>query len=204
MFLYNLAYTGTHAVNLSSKQGTIIRWGLEWCKAWAVKLPQWHTQVRKNESVLLDNSSSHTVNEPTAQHLHKRDQQQRKNNHTGTHVWEGIRESKGWWWLWHIAMPPTVVPVRGQSTSNWASVTHALCQSSSSALACNVWHIAEPPTGLLSPCPADDAGRGLRWRCRPQRRILTASGVLCLVVLFMSWCECSSCAGEDACFIIIL
>lgn len=77
-YVHILAYTATHAVNLSRRQGTIIRWGLEWCKAWAVKLPQWHTQVRKNESVLLYNNSSHTVNEPTAQHLHKSDQQQRK------------------------------------------------------------------------------------------------------------------------------
>lgn len=92
---------------------------------------------------------------------------QRKNSHTSTNAWEENRQSKGWCWLWHIAMPPTVVPVRGQRTSNWASVTHALCQSSSSALACNVWHMAQPPTGLLSPGPADDR-RGLRWRHWPQ------------------------------------
>lgn len=115
-------------------------------------------------------------------------EQQRKNNHTGAHVWKEIRQSKGWWWLWHIAMPPTVVPVRGQSTSNWASVTHALCQSSSSALACNVWHIAEPPTDLLSPSPADD-GRGLRWLYRPRRRVLTVLWVEeGLVWVFRSCC----------------
>lgn len=115
----------------------------------------------KNESELLYGSSSHTVNEPTAQHLHKRSAATRKQSLTQpcTHV-EKSDKAKGWWWLWHIAMPPTVVPVRGQSTSNWTSVTHALCQSSYPALACNAWHIAEPPTGLLSLCPADDGGRG--------------------------------------------
>lgn len=125
---------------------------------------------------------AHTV-APPQRDLQYSDAKTNTRTHThslgGTHVRGAIRQSKGWWWLWHIAMPPTVVPVRGQSTSNWASVTHALCQSSSPALACNVWHIAEPPTGLLSPCPADNdgevgrrGGRGDNWGYRPRRQIL--------------------------------
>lgn len=133
---------------------------------------QWHTWVRKNESVPLSNNSSHTVNEPTASTAPPQKDVRYSitktislsHTHIHTYGCGKIRQSEEWWWLWHIAMPPTVVPVWGQSTSNWASVTHALCQSSSPALACNAWHIAEPPTGLLSPCPADGEVRGGGWR----------------------------------------
>lgn len=144
----------------------IISWGLTWCKNMNRQTASIHNSTRGSEKM----NQRHCITAaPTLWMSPQRGTstkgptvQRRKNNHThthkGPHVCGEIRQSKGWWWLWHIAMPPTVVPVRGQSTSNWASVTHALCQSSSPALACNVWHIAEPPTGLLSPCPADDDG----------------------------------------------
>lgn len=90
-------------------------------------------------------------------------------------------------------MPPTVVPVRGQSTSNWASVTHALCQSSSPALACNVWHIAEPPTGLLSPCPAEAKETDSAGFCRilPDCPLCKRRGSVCLqAAQYVSVREC--------------
>lgn len=56
---------------------------------------------KKNESVRLYKSGSHTVNEPTARHLHRGDLQhgEAKNKHTrtnrgGTHAQGEIRQSK--------------------------------------------------------------------------------------------------------------
>lgn len=53
----------------------IISWGLTWCKNMNRQTASIHNSTRgseKNESAPLYNSSSHTVNEPTARHLHKR------------------------------------------------------------------------------------------------------------------------------------
>lgn len=169
--LSSFEHTQTMWLILHTAKVQIISRDPQWCKTWASK-PSHFTMAYTGQKKMNQCYCITAAQLPHCEWAHSAAPPQRdlqysnaktitharthRQAHTGKKEKKENRQSKGWWWLWHIAMPPTVVPVRGQSTSNWASVTHALCQSSSPALACNAWHIAEPPTGLLSSCPADD------------------------------------------------